>query len=434
MKNRMTTFILFTISFLLFSGCSDFQETESGTPSLPNATGTLDTSFGTNGVAYNAAPAILTNSFGWDGSIYNGNFIISGNIHVTGVTELADVGSWRFDVNGIQDLGYSDGTGYYHKDLGSAGTDYTFGSDVDSSGRLVVTALDNATSEAYIMRITSDGTTDTSFGNSSGMEKITDPGNTPYLYSLTIDTDGTIYVTGTVVTPGQNEMKLWRLTADGSHDADFTYSTAFEQRGFDMHIDSVGDIFVVGSSQNFDGDDWNVIVWKVKKDLSGLDSSFGTNGYSRIDIGGYPSGGSDIIQNPSTGNLYVTGSITDIGSKMYLLCLTAQGAVCPGFDKDSSIHLAGGTTSKGYKIALDAYGKILVVGDAENSNGDRGIGLWRLNANGTLDTTFGSGGYIVYHSGGVHVDSGMFIMLGSDNSIYIGGGILSDRVGLLKYK
>ena len=73
-----------------------------------------------------------------------------------------------------------------------------------------------------------------------------------------------------------------------------------------------------------------------------------------------------------------------------------------------NVNFAGFTYGLGLAISnVQPDGKILVAGEASNDvpgqpSGDGDVALARLNADGTLDTTFGSGGKVTASFGGIN--------------------------------
>jgi uncharacterized delta-60 repeat protein len=53
-----------------------------------------------------------------------------------------------------------------------------------------------------------------------------------------------------------------------------------------------------------------------------------------------------------------------------------------------------------HALAIDSDGKIIITGRSKNAAGGYEMVLTRYNSNGTLDTTFGSLGYVMYNAGG----------------------------------
>ncbi|HDL20498.1 MAG TPA: hypothetical protein ENH30_04380, partial [Nitrospirae bacterium] len=89
-----------------------------------------------------------------------------------------------------------------------------------------------------------------------------------------------------------------------------------------------------------------------------------------------------------------------------------------------SDNAAGGHSyDYGNSITTDATGKILIAGSSENGSNDDMV-IWRYNANGTLDTTFGTNGIVVSDNaaGGHGDDYGYSITTDATGKILVTGG------------
>lgn len=81
-------------------------------------------------------------------------------------------------------------------------------------------------------------------------------------------------------------------------------------------------------------------------------------------------------------------------------------------------------TDQALATAVQSDGKIVLVGSAEiTADGDTDFAVTRLNADGTLDLTFGTGGKktIAFDLGGVNCDVATCVAIQSDGKIVIGG-------------
>ncbi|RZK29893.1 MAG: hypothetical protein EOO63_08060, partial [Hymenobacter sp.] len=95
---------------------------------------------------------------------------------------------------------------------------------------------------------------------------------------------------------------------------------------------------------------------------------------------------------------YNVGNVTAGGlSRPALLRLNANGTADATFDPGTGPRL-GGTNGLPEGLAVQADGKILVVGEFDNFNGQPAAGMVRLNLDGSVDTGFsvGTGGNSAY--------------------------------------
>jgi uncharacterized delta-60 repeat protein len=99
----------------------------------------------------------------------------------------------------------------------------------------------------------------------------------------------------------------------------------------------------------------------------------------------------------------------------------ANGSLDTTFDGDGKLVLPmGGDQELAYAAAGQADGKIVVTGVSSNgANND--FTTVRLNTNGALDTSFGSGGIVRTQFGSSH-ESARKIVIQSDNKIVVAGG------------
>jgi uncharacterized delta-60 repeat protein len=164
-----------------------------------------------------------------------------------------------------------------------------------------------------------------------------------------------------------------------------------------------------------------------------LDNSFGSGGKASVGVTGRTLIGGEVLQQPD-GKLLVSGSSV-IGSydTFFITRLTPTGVV------DNTFGTAGWTFLPHYgagSLTLQPDGKILAGGrhveGAGNIKSDkRNFALIRLNANGTLDNTFGSGGTVITDVGGQ--DEGGVIALLSDGRILFSGERGQDSLEVLRY-
>jgi len=166
------------------------------------------------------------------------------------------------------------------------------------------------------------------------------------------------------------------------------YDNAGNEHGEDVVVDALGRIYVIGTDDSA-GTQRDIVVWRFLNDAS-LDSSFGTGGIFRFDS----SGNDDVAVAgalASDGDLLVTGSSLGLDDDMLVLKISAQtGQLVTSF-ADSGVF----RFDSGVGRALDQGNAILPAGNAiwvtgRSSTADSTpMALWKLTADGALDTTFG---------------------------------------------
>lgn len=209
--------------------------------------------------------------------------------------------------------------------------------------------------------------------------------------------------------------------------------------GNSIAIDGSGRIYVTGSSRNVNGND-DAYVIRLNKDGS-MDSSFGsnlgrdingdgnTNDYGVI-LNNIAGGGNDIgksIAIDGSGKVYVTGdSYNGSNSDAYVIRLNEDGSMDGSFGSGGKVILssiAGGNgVDYGSSVAIDGNGKVYVTGFSSNGSNDDAFVI-RLNSDGSVDSGFGSGGKVVLHNitGGNGRDICNSMVIDVNGKVYITG-------------
>jgi uncharacterized delta-60 repeat protein len=168
-----------------------------------------------------------------------------------------------------------------------------------------------------------------------------------------------------------------------------------------------------------------------------LDTSYGSGGGRRVgfDLAGgalhdelysvvVQPDGKAILAGSAGGNL-----ATD-GSDMALVRLTAAGQLDTSFGSGGralvpfNLGPAGQRGDYGDRLALQADGKILLVGSAEGSSADRVMAVVRLNANGQRDSTFDGDGRAIVDFDPAPFAAGVQVRQLGDGRILIAGAVL----------
>ena len=211
------------------------------------------------------------------------------------------------------------------------------------------------------------------------------------------------YGDGSIVTIGSNnqgagsQIALTRYNPDGSVDSSFgtgghvetAVGTTDTVRAGALQPD--GSIIVVGAT-NATSPIGSMIV-RYNADGS-LDSTFGTGGIVTAEFSSTSSEYlSSVIVQPD-GKIVAAGyANTPSGEQMTVIRLNADGTLDTSFDGDGMLMLdigAGGDRIN--DIILQDDGKLIAVGQSNNGSNNDAIVL-RLNEDGSLDTSFDGDGY-----------------------------------------
>ena len=309
-----------------------------------NANGTLDTSFNGTGRAAQTAGDALGVAIQPDGKI-----VVVGN---NGDLANVDIKVVRYNANGTLDTSF-DGDGFVVTPVGE-GTDQAYSVVIQSDGKIVASGRSDSnpvfvTSFAMV-RYNADGSLDTTFDN-DGKVIVPGPGNA-IGDSLALQTDGKIVVAHNVFVSStfSYSLAVLRYNTNGSLDTSFATSGSLSTvvgtnvEFAALAIQPDGKIVVACSSYTSNAAGYD--FWVVRYLGGGaLDETFGNNGLVTTPIG--------------------------------------AGAA---FDVPKS-------------VAIQANGKIVVGGKSpivSNNN----FAAVRYNRNGSLDAKWGNGGIVTTDVGG----------------------------------
>lgn len=298
-----------------------------------NADGTLDTGFGSGGIA----------SFSWQGNANDLAIQIVGGeerLLVAGTTTIK-IGrksvSQRLRIDRLLPDGSYDpswgNNGVLAVDRNSA-----YGIAVDANQKILLTSASYGT----LMRLNADGSLDTSFGNSG----VANSGNGQ---EIRLDASGRIYVAGIHTTGNGNNVRRYyfirRFSSSGILDTAFgTNGVALSRQLvttlFSMSLDASGNV-LIGSN---DGSDLRVERFNADGDV---DNSFSSDGIVYLDYAGGPDGGSVYVDTDQLGRVVAAGNVS---------VTATQGNTDVGvfrLNNDGSLDAAFGA---GGKVGLDIGG------------------------------------------------------------------------------
>lgn len=271
-------------------------------------------------------------------------------------------------------------------------------------------------SQIGLSRHITDGTIDTSFGT-NGFLSININNNT-YGESITLQQDGKIVVAGYILTSGtSSSLLVIRLNSDGSFD------TSFGNNGialFDNNIKAYSvkmktDNKIVIGGNNGDSD---FTVVRLNSDGS-LDNSFGFNGVVSTTIvnSSYESRINAVnIQND--GKIVASGFafMNFVHVNFCTVRYNTNGSIDNTFGVNGKVLTNVDSTNSSviYAQAIQQDGKIVVTGSSEGASV-----LARYNSNGTLDSSFGINGMSIFTFGDSCISRSVLIQ--PDNKIVIVG-------------
>ena len=395
-----------------------------------NADGTLDTTFSPgSGFAYAGRLVVQTDGrilVGTRGGTFSAIWVShssGGGAEAGKDVALADAtisdlskGIARLNTDGTVDTSFNPpGTGFDGPATSIA---------VQADGRILVggyfTAF-NGTPRANIARLNADGTLDTTFNPGSGFDSS--------VGSLAVQADGKILAVGSFATfNGTARVGVARLNTNGALDTSFNVAPELGFTPTELALQTDGKVVVGGYSTgyvagnapantarlNTDGSRDFVYGPSLPNMLTVQALTLQTNG--RIVVGGYfnsPNGSATaslarlsttgVLETLSTGNSRCLGSVQDavsvtggkyiVGGTFNWINGTARNGIAR-INADGSLDTSFNIGS-GFDYAVSCFvvqpdGKVVAGGYFASFNGTPCINFARLNTNGTLDTSFSS--------------------------------------------
>lgn len=293
---------------------------------------------------------------------------------------------------------------------------------IDSAGRIVVAGWTQGGTgdEVIVVRYTSSGVLDTSFG--SGGEVTTSVGSGGDRgYALALQPDGKIVVAGSTADGSGVDFVVLRYTASGALDASFGAGgvvTTSVGPGDDVAravaVASDGSIVVAGSSSNGSDDD----VALARYTSSGvLDGSFGAGGVVTTALGPGDDVGRALVL--TKGGIVVAGSSANGSSRVFALArYQADGSLDTSFGSGGVVTTPiGSGDADAFAAGLQGT-SLVVAGTSVGANAD--FTLARYTSDGHPDGTFGNDG-VVRQPIGAGDDDAYALAVQSDGRLVVGG-------------
>lgn len=221
----------------------------------------------------------------------------------------------------------------------------------------------------------------------------------PLALAAIVQADGKTVVAGSA--RGTGQMFVARYNSDGSNDTSFSsdgvtaigFSTG-PGAGYALLQQPDGKLVITGTGQSNRAGDYDVVIVRLNADGS-ADSTFGTNGVGTLKDGGFDEFGAAIIRQ-ADGKLLVAGaSNAGRGYDFDFVRFNADGSVDTSFGTAGRLLVDfGGNDDQANAMVQQSDGAIVATGFARDSNGFSSVAVVRLSAAGVLDTSFGSGGKV----------------------------------------
>ena len=313
----------------------------------------------------------------------DGKILVAGSSSNLNITNFSLV---RYNADGSLDTSFGTG-GKVTTSLGShSATGNSVALQVD--GKILVAGGANYSGAGNydfgLVRYNSNGSLDTSFG--TGGIVITASANGNGARGITVMSNGMILLSGS-----ENfSFAIKRYNPDGTLDTSFStpgvpVTLGYIEDGYQATVLSDGKIVMVGNltRSSFSGGYYDFALFRYNSDGT-LDASFNTSGKVTTDLGADDRAFSLALQ--PDGKILAAGS--SWGSKPFfaLARYNVNGSLDTTFNASGKVITDYGT---GRSVAIQSDGKILVAGYSYPWGQ---FSLVRYNSNGSLDTSFGTGG------------------------------------------
>jgi len=155
-----------------------------------------------------------------------------------------------------------------------------------------------------------------------------------------------------------------------------------------------------------------------------LDPTFGQGGKATVDFFGANDGARGVVVQRDQ-KIVLSGVATNGSERQFALArFNPDGSLDPTFDQDGKVVLDLGSTSEAFKVALQADGKIVAVGDSRPLN-SLDFTAVRLNpSNGSLDNSFGNNGVVRVDFGNADRAIDVAIDNNADGGIFVCGTVV----------
>ena len=367
---------------------------------------------------------------------------------VTAANGDADFGVFRLTADGTLDPTFgTNGVATIPFDAGGANTDVLNALIVLPDGRIVVAGyaeLAGGDTDFAAARLTADGKPDLTFGGTGKLLVAFDRGgqNRDGAQSLAVDSVGRVVLGGYSEGSANFDFAAVRLTAVGALDTTFN-ATGKATVGFDLPGGTgddkaaavavgPGDSVLLAGSANR-GVGVTASAFTRLTAAGTLDASFGTAGRTTLaktlEAAASANAAAALVVL-ADGHLLVAGTAaraTAADTDFYTARLTATGQLDATYGTGGFVGIAfdrgGANADVANALRLDAAGNALVAGSVELGGGDFDFGLARVTPAGALDASFGRAGLttVAFDRGGAKSDAATGVAVAADGRLLLAG-------------
>ncbi len=322
---------------------------------------------------------------------------------------------------------------------------------VQSDGKLVLLA--SVDDNQGLVRINTDGSIDNTF-DYTPLTSFDPSGQSA---KLALEADGKIIIAGSSQQNGKDNFAVARLNTDGSADTSFgngfaepgVYGTTQASHASFVAAYPDGRIIAAGGVRNSSGGGNSTTAYIVRFEgslvptpivqgpslkVGGLDTTFGGAngagaGVAKVTLQNFTATTAGIVTQ-SDGKLIVAATITPSGggnSDFEVFRLNPDGSTDTTFGNGGFARANFPDSATATSVQLLSDGRILVVGSGDNGAGGSEIAIARFNSDGSLDASFqGTGRLQLSLRGTPGADVARALLINPDGSFYIAGSSNGD--------
>ncbi|NOU43388.1 MAG: DUF4347 domain-containing protein, partial [Methyloglobulus sp.] len=379
----------------------------------------------------------------WVGTSYNTVLAGTGWHHVAfsfddagNATALYLDGVQVGSLNTTDSISYALGTNSFIGKHGNGSTNFDFNGKIDdvriynrALGASEIAALSgdlyqSTSNIAVTINSVNDAPT---FNAGSGSATTTIGTGDDWARAMAVQADGKTVVVGYASNGSNDDFAIVRYNVDGSLDTSFGTGGkvtvgvgSSTDEAYAVTIQADGKIIVAGRSHNGSSMDFAVIRLNTN---GSLDTNFAGTGKVMVDFAGTTEDTQTVIVQPD-GKIIIGGTSNSLFA---LARLNSDGSLDTSFGTGGKVTTdATVAADSGYSLALQSDGKILMAGAGNNN-----FVLVRYNSNGSVDTSFGLSGKVETDMGGT--DYGRSVVVNSDGTILVSGYSSFGDFALVKY-
>jgi uncharacterized delta-60 repeat protein len=413
-RRNWCAFTFAAVSMLLFSGIGRVARA---------ADGDLDPTFGNGGKVVTD----FNNSTDWLSRIAvqpDGKIVAIGDTHPSHKGALA-----RYNPDGTLDATFGNGGKVItvaNVRESAAGLLILPGGKIMISGSIDLPS--SYDTSFALLRFNSDGSVDSTFGN-GGIVTTNVGSDDDQAYAIALQSDGKIVAAGrrgihfNPTEQRKGNVALARYNPDGSLDATFgnggtvvnDFGQGLESYAIQLTIQPDGKIVIAGEGSYY------FLVARYNSNGT-LDTTFGGSGFRFANFSSNWDSATDAVLQPDGKIVLVGSSIVNSPYDSFAMArFNSDGSLDQSFGNGGKVLMVDQGDLNA--VALQGDGKLIALGNYNSTNSP--FVLLRFDVNGSLDTTFGSGGTVTTSFGGA-TTWGVALAFQADGKLLAGGLTSSD--------